>query len=176
MVTFINQQFGLEFCVFPELKSELEFELIPSKMSEWELELIPNDQYGIGIGINSIFFGICNGLGRSDSAASSCSSWLVCVPVAHIMYHLPSGMPWQSPVLSISLRKPEGHQEFSSRKNWKMAKAGSSAHNGISGSQCHMFHVPRFFAFGSFQNWVTGFDRQCNNFIFLWLHRDIFPL
>ena len=36
----------------------MELELIPLRFLEWELELIPKSLPGIGIGINSIFFGI----------------------------------------------------------------------------------------------------------------------
>ena len=41
---------------------ELELELILTKILELELELNPKNVAGIGIGINSIFFGMTNGL------------------------------------------------------------------------------------------------------------------
>ncbi len=42
-------------------------ELIPAKISELELELIPERLTGMGIGINSLFFGICKGLTTANS-------------------------------------------------------------------------------------------------------------
>ena len=51
--------------IWPELKLELELELILTKILELELELNPKNVAGIGIGINSIFFGMTNGLPTS---------------------------------------------------------------------------------------------------------------